>query len=95
MTDKTKAYIEALTQKGYKVDLLQVGSSLKFCMLAEGKADLYPRFGPTMEWDTAAGQAVCEAVGFEVIDQNTQKPIEYNRKNLRNNSFVVRPKNDG
>ncbi|MEQ3655865.1 MAG: inositol monophosphatase family protein [Dokdonia sp.] len=95
MTDKTKAYIEALTQKGYEVDLLQVGSSLKFCMLAEGKADLYPRFGPTMEWDTAAGQAVCEAVGFEVIDQNTQKPIEYNRKNLRNNSFVVRPRNDG
>lgn len=93
MTGETKAYIKGLDQQGYEISLLEVGSSLKFCMLAEGKADLYPRFGPTMEWDTAAGQAICEAVGFEVIDQATHRPMVYNRKELRNNSFVVRPRN--
>ena len=46
---------------------VQAGSSLKFCLVAEGEADLYPRFGPTIEWDTAAGQGVLEAAGGEVV----------------------------
>lgn len=68
-------------------DKTSIGSSLKFCLVAEGKADIYFRHGPTMEWDTAAGQAiVCEA-GGTVVDQNGQ-PFRYNKEVLRNGSFL-------
>lgn len=59
MTDETRAYLEEHPE----AELRNIGSSLKFCLLAEGKADLYPRFGTTMEWDTAAGDAVLRAAG--------------------------------
>jgi len=59
-------------------------------LVADGTADVYPRFAPTMEWDTAAGHAICKAVGLEVIDQNTKKPMVYNRENLLNPYFLVR-----
>jgi len=63
------------------------GSSLKFCLLAEGKADIYFRHNPTMEWDTAAGQAIVEAAGARVLD--SQGTIfSYNKENLRNGSFL-------
>lgn len=65
------------------------GSSLKFLLLATGQAQIYPRLAPTMEWDTAAGQAILEAAGGQVIDQSTGKPMRYNRENLRNNYFVA------
>ncbi len=70
-------------------EALPVGSSLKFCVVAEGRADLYPRLGPTMEWDTAAGQAVVEAAGgtVETLDGN---PLSYNKENLLNPHFVVK-----
>ena len=58
-------------------------------MIAEGEADIYPRFAPTMEWDTAAGQAICEAVGLRVTDLSSKVNMIYNRENLRNNYFVV------
>ena len=58
-------------------------------MVAEGQADCYPRFAPTMEWDTAAGQAICESVGLQVIDWKTKKTLRYNRENLLNNWFLV------
>ena len=58
--------------------------------MAEGKADEYPRFGPTMEWDTAAGQAIVEMAGKSVIDMETGKSIVYNRPVTRNNSFIVK-----
>ncbi|GAA4280208.1 3'(2'),5'-bisphosphate nucleotidase CysQ [Gaetbulibacter aestuarii] len=89
MNQDTLDFVEELKQKGNDVDIVSQGSSLKFCLVAEGKADVYPRFAPTMEWDTAAGQAICEAVGLKVIDQNTQKPMVYNRENLLNNYFLV------
>ncbi|HEY8399729.1 MAG TPA: 3'(2'),5'-bisphosphate nucleotidase CysQ [Cytophagaceae bacterium] len=66
--------------------LVSVGSSLKFCMVAEGKADVYFRFGPTMEWDTAAGQAIVEAAGGKVLNEKFQ-PFTYNKESLRNGSF--------
>jgi 3'(2'), 5'-bisphosphate nucleotidase len=70
-------------------DFLSVGSSLKFCMVAEGKADLYYRHGPTMEWDTAAGQAILEAAGGAVyMEDNTKYPFRYNKENLLNGSFL-------
>ncbi|MCG2635355.1 MAG: 3'(2'),5'-bisphosphate nucleotidase CysQ [Gammaproteobacteria bacterium] len=59
-------------------ELVAVGSSLKICMVAAGEADLYPRFGPTSEWDTAAGQAVLEAAGGHLTD-TTMKPLSYNK----------------
>ena len=66
-----------------------IGSSLKFCLIAEGKADLYPRFGPTSEWDTAAGQAVLEAAGGHVTRLDGRQ-LRYNcRESLINGDFVA------
>ena len=65
------------------------GSSLKFCKIAEGGIDLYPRFGPTSEWDTAAGQAILEAAGGAVLDPRG-RPFRYNqRESLLNGDFVA------
>ena len=64
-------------------------SGSQFCLVAEGKADVYPRFAPTMEWDTAAGQAICNAVGIAVINQETNQPLKYNKENLLNPWFLV------
>jgi 3'(2'), 5'-bisphosphate nucleotidase len=72
------------------VDFISAGSSLKLCLVAEGRAHLYPRTGPTMEWDTAAGQAVAEASGAEVVDFETGQPLNYNKKDLHNPWFVVK-----
>jgi len=89
MNDETIEYLEVLKKKYNNVEIVSKGSSLKFCLVAEGKADEYPRFAPTMEWDTAAGQAICEAVGLKVLDKKTKKPMLYNRENLLNNYFLV------
>ena len=62
---------------------------MKFCLVAEGKADVYPRLAPTMEWDTAAGQAICNAVGIDIISQETNAPLLYNKKKLLNPWFLV------
>jgi len=70
-------------------DYISVGSSLKFCMVAEGKADIYYRHGPTMEWDTAAGQAIVEAAGGKVYKGNqTLQMFAYNKEDLLNGSFL-------
>jgi 3'(2'), 5'-bisphosphate nucleotidase len=70
---------------------VQVGSSLKFCLIAEGKADIYPRFGPTNEWDTAAGQGVLEAAGGEVVTTDG-KPLLYGKPDFSNPHFIARSK---
>lgn len=90
MSKQTVAFINKLRQQHSKVKLISKGSSLKLCMMAEGQADCYPRFAPTMEWDTAAGQAICEYSGFELIDLNTKESMLYNRKELLNGSFIVK-----
>ena len=87
---ETLSYIENLKNIRSNVKSIPIGSSLKFCLLAEGTADCYPRFSPCMEWDTAAGQIICKEAGFELIDQTTNTEILYNRENLLNNSFVVK-----
>lgn len=70
-------------------ELLSVGSALKFCLIAQGKADLYPRFGPTSEWDTAAGQAILEAAGGQVTRMDGHR-LRYNcRESLINGDFVA------
>ena len=69
--------------------LVTVGSSIKFCLVAEGSADFYPRFGPTSEWDTAAAQAVVESAGGRVIQTDGQR-LRYNAKaELLNPHFLV------
>lgn len=90
MNDDTIDFIDSLKESYSKdIEIVSMGSSLKFCLVAEGLADVYPRFAPTMEWDTAAGQAICNAVGLEVIDKGTNKNMRYNRENLLNNYFLV------
>ena len=90
MNEDTTNYIESLKKEYKEVEIVSKGSSLKFCLVAEGLADVYPRFAPTMEWDTAAGQAICEAVGLKVIAPGTDQPIIYNRENMLNGHFLVR-----
>ena len=89
MNADTEAYIESSKADYDQVEIVSKGSSLKFCLVAEGKADVYPRFAPTMEWDTAAGSAIAEAVGLSVISQESQKPLKYNKENLLNPYFLV------
>ena len=89
MNQETQDFIEELKMKYDEVEIVSKGSSLKLCMVAEGKADVYPRFAPTMEWDTASGHAICKAVGLEVMSKNTQKELTYNKENLLNPHFIV------
>ena len=89
MNEDTQNFIGALKAKGKQVNIVSKGSSLKFCLVAEGKADVYPRFAPTMEWDTAAGQAICNAVGIEVISKETEASLQYNKESLLNPWFIV------
>jgi 3'(2'), 5'-bisphosphate nucleotidase len=89
MSPETEGYVKQMRDIHGEVKLISKGSSLKLCMVAEGGADCYPRFAPTMEWDTAAGQAICEHSGFQVIDWDTKKTMLYNREELLNNWFLV------
>jgi len=86
---ETEEFIQKLQEQGKQVEIVSKGSSLKFCLVAEGKATIYPRFAPTMEWDTAAGHAICNAVGLKVMQTTNSKELEYNKENLLNPYFIV------
>jgi 3'(2'), 5'-bisphosphate nucleotidase len=88
-TPETIQYINNLSERYSKLELLPIGSSLKMCMIAEGKADLYPRLSLSSEWDTAAGQAIVEGAGFKVITYETGERLSYNKEDLVNPWFVV------
>lgn len=90
LSEETEAFVEGLKSHHKNLDFLSSGSSIKLCLVAEGSADVYPRFAPTMEWDTAAGQAICEIAGKKVLDYKTNKPLLYNKEELLNNWFIVR-----
>ncbi|WP_200798715.1 3'(2'),5'-bisphosphate nucleotidase CysQ [Bacillus tuaregi] len=90
LSPETEAFVEKLKNEYGEIELISAGSSLKFCLVAEGKANVYPRFAPTMEWDTAAGQAIVEAAGGAVIDSETKQPLQYNKEQLTNSWFIVR-----
>lgn len=89
LSPETAEYIENLRPEHPDLEFISIGSSLKLCLIAEGKADLYPRFGPTMEWDTAAGHAIVEISGGYVIESFTGKPLRYNKENLLNPWFIA------
>jgi len=86
MSGETKAFIDNLTSP----TLLSSGSSIKFMLVASGKADVYPRFAPTMEWDTAASHAIVNGVGLGVYRTNSDAEISYNKEDLLNPSFICR-----
>ncbi len=88
MSNETKEYIDELKEKHSNLQFSSRGSSLKLCAVAEGLADIYPRFAPTMEWDTAAGQAIVEAMGG-TVKLVSGEPLKYNRKELLNPYFIV------
>ena len=92
MSEETETYIEQLKNKHGDLQMISKGSSLKLCLVAEGSADVYPRFAPTMEWDTAAGQAIALYAGLKVINAHDQTPIIYNKPNLLNPWFIVEGK---
>lgn len=88
--EDTQRYIQSLEEKYGAVSLVSKGSSLKICLVAEGIANEYPRLGPTMEWDTAAGQAIAQIAGKQVMEFGANTPLRYNKQNLLNNFFVVK-----
>ena len=85
LDEKTKAFLSGLK----KPVLVSMGSSLKFMLIAEGKADIYPRFAPTMEWDTAASQAILDELGYHVKQEDSDSSLQYNKANLLNPGFIV------
>jgi 3'(2'), 5'-bisphosphate nucleotidase len=88
---ETKYFVDNLKNKYKKtIKFIRIGSSLKLCLIAEGKADIYPRLAPTMEWDIAAGQAIVEQAGGEIVEFKTQTPLKYNKQNLLNPWFVTK-----
>jgi 3'(2'), 5'-bisphosphate nucleotidase len=90
MSKETQGYIDQLRQQHGKVDTIACGSSLKLCMVAEGKADIYPRFGPTSEWDIAAAHAVVKEAGRGVYACQSKQELTYNKESMLNEWFIVK-----
>ena len=88
INEATQSYIDDV-KKDFEVEVVRSGSSLKFCLIAEGAADIYPRIGPTMEWDTCAPQAVLEASKGYIFEYLTSDTLRYNKESLLNPSFVA------
>jgi 3'(2'), 5'-bisphosphate nucleotidase len=88
-TPELEAFVEEKRREHGEVEFISAGSSLKLCLVAEGRADIYPRTGPTMEWDTGAGQAIVENAGGKVLQYDTEQPLLYNKENLLNPWFVA------
>ena len=86
---ETESFVNDMREKHGQVEFVSMGSSLKLCLVAEGAAHVYPRLAPTMEWDTAAGQAVCLAAGKRAYRHDNNDDLVYNKENLLNPFFVV------
>lgn len=91
---ETEAFIQEMRTQHGDVELVSMGSSLKICLVAEGTANVYPRLGPTMEWDTAAAHAIALAAGCTVLEHETQQELTYNKENLLNPWFIVTKKSN-
>ena len=87
INDETNEYIEKLNEP----KLISCGSSLKFLYIADNKADIYPRFGPTMEWDTAAAHSILSSLDIMVMNLDTGRELSYNKENLLNPFFIIKP----
>lgn len=89
LNEKTEELISQIKKEYKNISLVSAGSSLKICLVAEGKADIYPRLAPTMEWDTAAGHAIAVEAGCQMIQFEDRTPLKYNKENLLNPEFLV------
>lgn len=89
LTQEVQDFVNGLKTEGKEVEFLSAGSSLKLCLVAQGKADVYPRLGPTMEWDTGAAHAIALESGRKVLADGTGLPLIYNKENLLNPYFFV------
>jgi len=89
LSDETQSFVESLRKVHGEVNFISSGSSLKICLVAQGSADVYPRLAPTMEWDTAAGQAIAENAGCKVVQYKNNEQVVYNKKDLLNPFFIV------
>ncbi len=91
LNKETEDLIQQITEgkKDKIIETKSVGSSLKLCLVAEGEADFYPRYAPTMEWDIAAGHAICKFAGIPVVNAETKQELFYNKENLLNPWFEV------
>lgn len=89
MSEAVADFVESLENEGKRVRLESSGSSLKICRVAEGTADVYPRLGPTMEWDTAAAHVVAVEAGRAVLQWESRAPLCYNKEDLLNPWFIV------
>ena len=90
LSPETEEYIQRLRKEYGDIHLISCGSSLKICAVAEGSADIYPRFAPTMEWDTAAGHAIARAAGRNIYQTDGKTPLHYNKEDLLNPWFIVK-----
>ena len=90
MSEETEEFFDEKKKEHGNVEVMAVGSSLKLCMVAEGKADAYPRYAPTMEWDTGAGHAIAKYAGFSVKQFNSSDDVIYNKEDLLNPWFLVK-----
>ena len=90
LSAETEEYIKEKRKIYPHVELVSVGSSIKICRVCEGLADEYPRFAPTMEWDTAAGHAIAKASGAEIYQAGQKEPLKYNKPDLLNPWFIVK-----
>jgi len=91
MSDETKRYIASIETDKEK-ELVSIGSSLKICLVAEGEVDIYPRLGPTMEWDTGAAHAVMLEAGMDILiydESDSSQRLAYNKENLLNSFFIA------
>ena len=89
LTPEVEKFVDEKKRVVGNVEFVAAGSSLKFCRIAEGSADIYPRFGPTMEWDTAAGDVIARAAGARVFRHDTGENLLYNKENLKNPWYIV------
>jgi len=89
LSHETKAFIESIETEKEK-EIISIGSSLKLCLVAEGEADIYPRLGPTMEWDTAAAHAIVLESGKHVYNYPSGEKLQYNKESLLNPWFIVK-----
>ncbi len=89
LDEKTISFVEAIKEKYCNTETITSGSSIKLCKVAEGLADVYPRFGKTMEWDTAAGHAILLYAGANIYDIQSLKELQYNKPSLQNPDFIA------
>ena len=89
LSPETEVYVKELQSHHGDMAIVSAGSSIKFCLVAEGRADVYPRFAPTMEWDTAAGHAIVREAGGTVVRSTDRTEMIYNKKDLLNPWFIA------